>query len=149
MDYGDATRLWWLIRANDQSSSYVLTAYVKIEHDTEGDQPIYESTIAGLENRIFGAGETAREAEINAMRLLGDMLEVALKQGSFEKCFADAKGFGAELNAVPFDKMVDTLKSVVMASTGKAGDAQKQRPFLEAPGMRAEPLTRELAESCK
>jgi hypothetical protein len=146
MSSRDGLRLWWLIRKEGKDKSYVLSAYVITDRDAESEAPTVESTILGLEDRLFGSGETAREAELNAMQLLHDMLEDALASGTLEESFKDAKGLGVKLAAVPFEKMVEMMEEFRDTAAGKP--ATSKRLSLSDAGWRAEPATPELAEVC-
>lgn len=144
----DGFRLWWLIRQEGQESSYILTAYVMTDRDAESEAPTFESTIVGLEDRIFASGDTAHEAEENAMRLLHDMLEDALETDNLEPCFRDAKnkGLGVKLQAVPFQKMVAMLEEFIDRTSEKP--AVSKRLSISDTGWRAEPATSEVAGVC-
>jgi len=143
----DGMRLWWLVRENSATSCYVLSAYVSVVRDpgeSKGDQPIFESTIAGLEDRLFASGETAAEAEQEAMRLLHDLFEDALETDTLKQSFAGAKGLGVKLAKVSFNQMVESLKSVTKITAEAEAEA---RPTIEDQKWVAEPAT-DLAEVC-
>lgn len=149
MEIRDGFRNWWLVRQHGADRSYVLSAMVLTDYDDEGNQPVFESTVAGLEDRLLAHGETFFEAEENAMSILHDMLEAALKGEGLEACFGGAKGFSAKLVETPFEKVVELLTNFV-ESQSMSMQAKKADAFARAKSSRqwcAQP-TGEVAEDC-
>lgn len=143
MTLDDGVRLWWLIREAGPDSSYVLTAYVRTDRDEKSESPAFESTIVGLQNRLAALGETAAEAEKNAMLLLRDMLEDAIESDEVEACFRDAKGLGWKLTLVPFNEMAATIQEFV-ANTSEPSKSKLVIEDEDGSGWRATPATAEV-----